>query len=149
VALVHNYSLKRTAAYRRLCYHAVTRQRPLSSSVRPHSALNAIEQLAEKTEAEFTFLCSQGLLRQERRILFPDSFKGGFVLTYAGNGMAVAVEYLDMQFEVRAGEVELFGPNVHPAFSGNMFSREHLLEHLSKLAAVLQAQFAQHVRRAV
>ena len=28
-----NYSLKRTAAYRRLCYHAVTRQRPLSSSV--------------------------------------------------------------------------------------------------------------------
>ena len=29
-----NYSLKRTAAYRRLCYHAVTRQRPLSSSVR-------------------------------------------------------------------------------------------------------------------
>jgi len=31
-----NYSLKRTAAYRRLCYHAVTRQRPLSSSVRWH-----------------------------------------------------------------------------------------------------------------
>ena len=29
-----NYSLKRTAAYRRLRYHAVTRQRPLSSSVR-------------------------------------------------------------------------------------------------------------------
>jgi len=29
-----NYSLKRTAAYRRLCYHAATRQRPLSSSVR-------------------------------------------------------------------------------------------------------------------
>jgi len=34
-----NYSLKRTAAYRRLCYHAVTRQRPLSSSVMPHMAL--------------------------------------------------------------------------------------------------------------
>ena len=32
----HNYSLKRTAAYRRLCYHAVTRQRPLSSSVSAH-----------------------------------------------------------------------------------------------------------------
>ena len=31
-----NYSLKRTAAYRRLCYHAVTRQRPLSSSVSCH-----------------------------------------------------------------------------------------------------------------
>jgi len=29
-----NYSLKRTAAYRRLCYHAPSRQRPLSSSVR-------------------------------------------------------------------------------------------------------------------
>ena len=34
-----NYSLKRTAAYRRLCYHAVTRQRPLSSSVRPRKQL--------------------------------------------------------------------------------------------------------------
>ena len=31
-----NSSLKRTAAYRRLCYHAPSRQRPLSSSVRPH-----------------------------------------------------------------------------------------------------------------
>jgi len=30
-----NCSLKRTAAYRRLCYHAPSRQRPLSSSVRP------------------------------------------------------------------------------------------------------------------
>ena len=29
-----NCSLKRTAAYRRLCYHASSRQRPLSSSVR-------------------------------------------------------------------------------------------------------------------
>ena len=34
--MVPNYSLKRTAAYRRLCYHGVTRQRPLSSSVRAH-----------------------------------------------------------------------------------------------------------------
>ena len=34
-----NYSLKRTAASRRLCYHAVTRQRPLSSSVRPRKQL--------------------------------------------------------------------------------------------------------------
>src|SRR5678816_641543 len=35
----HNYSLKRTAAYRRLCYHAVTRQRPLSSSVRQRRSM--------------------------------------------------------------------------------------------------------------
>ena len=39
VTLRSNYSLKRTAAYRRLCYHAVTRQRPLSSSVRPRKQL--------------------------------------------------------------------------------------------------------------
>jgi len=37
-----NSSLKRTAAYRRLCYHAVTRQRPLSSSVRPRKQLFSV-----------------------------------------------------------------------------------------------------------
>ena len=37
-----NYSLKRTAAYRWLCYHAVTRQRPLSSSVRPLKAVSLV-----------------------------------------------------------------------------------------------------------
>jgi len=31
-----NYSLKRTAANRRQCYHALSRQRPLSSSVSDH-----------------------------------------------------------------------------------------------------------------
>jgi len=37
-----NYSLKRTAAYRRLCYHAIARQRPLSSSVMFHGVLMRI-----------------------------------------------------------------------------------------------------------
>ena len=111
--------------------------------------MNAIEQIADKTEAALAFLSNRGLLFHERRILHPESYKGGFVLTFSGNGETVTVEYLDMQFEVRIGDAELFGSNLHPEFSGNMFSREHLVEHMPKLAAVLQTQLAKHAQRAV
>jgi len=100
----------------------------------------AIEQLADRAEAAFAFLRERGLLLQERRILFPESFKGGFVLTFAGSGKEITIEYLDMQFEVRVDGVELFGSNTHREFAGNMFSRAHLLEHLAQLASVLRTQ---------
>ena len=50
-----NYSLKRTAAYRLLCYHAVMRQRPLSSSVRCSRWL----------------LCAYFFLRSQSRLFAP------------------------------------------------------------------------------
>ena len=99
-----------------------------------------VEQLADSTENALAFLCEQGLHQSGRRILFPESFKGGFVLTYAGNGQELTVAYLDQQLEVCAAEAEIFGPKLHPEFAGNMFSREHLLQYLPKLAQVLRAQ---------
>jgi hypothetical protein len=102
--------------------------------------MNEIELLAAKVES--TFASDLKLMPHERRILFPDSFKGGFVLAFSGYGGSIEVEYLDMQFEARIGEVELFGPKVHPKFSGNMFSREHLAEHLPQLVAVVRSQLA-------
>ena len=106
--------------------------------------MNTIEQLAEATESAFAFLPKLGTPLHERRILFPESFKGGFSLNFSGNGQAITVEYLDMQFEVRAGDIELFGSTVHPGFSGNMFSREHLAEHISTLASVAEALLVKH-----
>jgi len=111
---------------------------PLSRQVEQVGVQHSIEEIAERTTAVFAFLRDDGLLLRERRILFPESFKGGFVLIFAGEGREITVEYLDMQFEVRAGSAEIFGPNTHPQFAGNVFSREHFLEHLSQLAVVVQ-----------
>ncbi|KAJ8136748.1 hypothetical protein OY671_010039, partial [Metschnikowia pulcherrima] len=48
------------------------------------------------------------------------------------------VEYLEMQFEVRSGSSEVFGPHNHQGFGGNMFSEEHLEEHLPKVARLFR-----------
>ena len=70
----------------------------------------------------------------------PESAKGGFVLTVASEDprLRVRIQYLDMQLEVTISGEQAFGDTVHPGFAGNMFSREHLLEALPRLASVIR-----------
>ena len=68
-------------------------------------------------------------------LVAPESFRGGFrIVLQCGLGELVA-SYGDMEFEVHRGERELFGHGVHQGFEGNMFSLEHLKQHLPRIVA--------------
>ncbi len=97
-----------------------------------------VGELASKTERVFAFLSNVGFQLTNRECLSPDSFKGGFVLTYVAANRHVRIQYLDMQLEVSEQNKEVFGPTNHPEFSGNTFSREHLAEHIGHIAKVVE-----------
>ena len=74
-------------------------------------------------------------------------YRGGFHLTLADATDTCEVVYSDLEVEVRFNGSEVFGAKLHTGFSGNMFSREHLREHLPSIAASAAAE-AQGKQRA-
>jgi hypothetical protein len=98
----------------------------------------SVDPLASQTIKEFTFLEEAGHPLENLKVIEPQSFKGGFRLEYRCRKEPLVVTYLDMEFSALHGERELFGAEVHPGFSGNMFSREHLAEHLPAIAIAVR-----------
>ena len=113
------------------------RRAPLTVNVRPHMS-TSVPELLKRTERAFDFLRSAGFELKKRESLSPDSFKGGFVLTYSSRENEIVVQYLDMQLEVSQQGQELFGTTTHPEFSGNMFSRDHLLEYIDEIGEIVR-----------
>jgi len=70
----------------------------------------------------------------------PESFRGGFRIRLIGSSDPMLIEYLEMQLEVTTGGRELFGPTVHAGFEGNMFSNEHLRQHLPRIVVSVSGQ---------
>ena len=95
-----------------------------------------VEALATQTERAFAVFTKRDQRVSSRQILAPESANGGFIITFGQGAGQVVVQYLDMEFVVRSGGREIFGAQHHPSFSGNMFSPEHLAEHLERLAQV-------------
>src|SRR5687767_13321035 len=94
----------------------------------------SVNELAVAADKEFAFLEGLGFPLTEWSEIFPESFKGGFKLIFRGPlGQKVVIRYTDCEFAVRAGKKEIFGPNQHEPFAGNMFSREHLIDALPKI----------------
>jgi hypothetical protein len=106
--------------------------------------MTVFKQLALEAEAAFSFLAERGMHVSDRRLLAPESFRGGFTLTFLGAGLEYSIEYLEMQFRVSAAKAEVFGPTVHPEFGGNMFSAEHLRQYLPQLADIVRRYSDQH-----
>ena len=109
----------------------------------------SVEQLAVAAEEVLACLREAGFQLRSRELFATDSFKGGFLLTFTKCGTVLSVQYLDMEFEAHVDNRELFGAAVHPGFSGHVFSREHLLEHLPRLARAVTSQFTGNLSRAV
>lgn len=98
-----------------------------------------VSDLARATENEFAFLAELGLPIVERCEFAPESYRGGFELTFGGaSGKRVTILYSDYEFDVRADGNEIFGASKHDSFAGNMFSREHLIPALPKLRAAVE-----------
>ncbi len=105
-----------------------------------HMVSISVGDLARAAEKEFAFLEGLGFPLVEWSEIFPESFKGGFKLTFQGSsGAKVKILYTDYEFRVRAGSKELFGASKHESFAGNMFSREHLIEALPKLRQAVES----------
>jgi hypothetical protein len=99
-----------------------------------------LSDLTHATENEFVFLAELGLPIVERREFAPESYRGGFELTFGGaSGKRVTILYSDYEFDVRADGNEIFGASKHDSFAGNMFSREHLIPALPKLRAAIES----------
>ena len=92
----------------------------------------SVETLLADSIAAFSFLGEP----LATRVVVPQDFRGGFVIEYPGD---FRIQYLDCEFTVRRGEVELFGPGNHGGFAGNMFSRDNLPKYLSRIADELRA----------
>ena len=99
-----------------------------------------VDELALAAEKECAFLEGLGFPLAEWSEIFPESFKGGFKLIFRGSsGTKVVIRYTDCEFSVRAGKKEIFGPNQHEPFAGNMFSREHLIGALPKIRQSIES----------
>lgn len=102
-----------------------------------------VNDLALAAENEFAFLEALGLPLVEWSEISPESFKGGFKLIFRSqSGKEVVVNYTDCEFEVHADQKEIFGPNQHPQFAGNMFSREHLIGALPKIRQSIESSLS-------
>jgi hypothetical protein len=102
-----------------------------------------VNELVLAAEKEFAFLEDLGFPLAEWSEIFPESFKGGFKLIFRGpSGQNVVIRYTDCEFAVRAGRKEIFGPNQHELFAGNMFSREHLIGALPKIRESIEASLS-------
>ncbi len=96
-----------------------------------------VEQLVAETKRVFSFLSERGFHLSNHELSFPESFKGGFVLTFGNAEEKFVVQYLEMELEIVRGRIELFGPRNHPEFAGNMFSREHLSENIGRIGQLI------------
>jgi hypothetical protein len=104
--------------------------------------MNAVEQLVDQTVNAFAFLAPSGFKISSRKIIVPESFKGGFTLSYRSGGSSLEIQYSDMEFVVTHDGREMFGATNHPGFAGNMFSREHLAEFLPGLAESIRKELS-------
>ena len=104
--------------------------------------MNAVEQLAEEAVAAFAFLTSAGFRIASRKVIAPESFKGGFILSFRSGSSLLEIQYSDMEFVVTHDGREIFGATSHPGFAGNMFSREHLAEFLPGLAESVRKELS-------
>ena len=100
----------------------------------------SLYELVTEAEQQFRDALGPGLRVTSREIIAESSYRGGFRLVFGGASGQVQVFYGDLELEVTANGRELFGPAVHQGFSGNMFSREHLRQHLPDIAASSSAQ---------
>lgn len=99
-----------------------------------------IEDLAKDAEREFRAAFRSTLVVASCETFWESSYRGGFRLTLTDAAGSCEVLYSDMQLEVHFNGKEVFGIDVHEGFEGNMFSREHLREYLSRIAASAAAQ---------
>jgi hypothetical protein len=109
----------------------------------------SISELSTLAKRELDFLQADGWAFESEKILAPEYYRGGFILHFRRTASELIVEYLEMEFAVKLDGREIFGPQQHPEFSGNVFSREHFAEHLSKLADVVANELAAERRRGV
>jgi hypothetical protein len=93
-----------------------------------------LQTLSRQVQHAFAFLPEGGLRLKEERFTGGDSYRDGFSLEYASATLTCDIEYSDMEFTVSLNGSPIFGARSHPGFAGNMFSREHLAEHLPQLA---------------
>jgi hypothetical protein len=100
-------------------------------------------ELAAQAEQVFGFVSQLGFRQIEREIFWPASFKGGFVIVFESASSSLSVEYSELALLVKVGNSEVFGPSVHPSFAGNMFSAEHLAEHLPQIAERVREALAE------
>ena len=105
--------------------------------------MHSFESLLQETEKSFEFLRDLGFGQEKRSFVAPESYRGGFQISYSKGGSTLEIDYLEMQFEVRLQSSEIFGPTVHPGFGGNMFSGPHLTEHLPQIAQGVRNSFKQ------
>lgn len=109
----------------------------------------SVQELSDRTEGAFGFLSGAGFELRKRKFVSPESFKGGFVLTYAGLGGEIVVQYLDMQLEISRKGQELFGRRTHPGFSGNTFSRDHLIQYVDEIGDIVKKAIVEGDKDAV
>jgi hypothetical protein len=102
-----------------------------------------IDDLLAITKSAFAFVAAHGYSLADTERVFPDSFKGGFVLTWKRLDSSMEVEYLDQQLTVRCDERELFGAAVCGPFAGKMLSPEHLPLAIGRIAVDVQSRIAQ------
>jgi hypothetical protein len=101
------------------------------------------DDLSNDTQKAFAFLHSQGYALVDTKMVWPNSFRGGFILTYSSGDASICVEYLEMEFKVERGGEELFGPGELGPFAGIMFSAENLLKCLDRIAAHVRLRLEQ------
>ena len=96
------------------------------------------ETLIAATQQAFGFLPERGYEGMSVRLVSPESFRGGFTVTYTASDSRIVVSYLEMELTVSKDEEELFGASRRGSFAGNMFSRENLLKCLDRIAAQVE-----------
>jgi hypothetical protein len=99
-----------------------------------------LNELVADAEVQFHNALGPSFRVASREVIAESYYRGGFRLVFANASSQVQVFYGDLELEVTANGCQLFGPAVHQGFSGNMFSREHLKQHLSGIAASSLAQ---------
>lgn len=101
-------------------------------------------------EDAFAFLGPLGFTLQERRVTRGDSFKDGWLLSFAGPKINLTVQYTDAQFEVhfvRAGltvsylEIDRDLFDRRSGFHGDMFPPQELERAIPRIATDIDTHY--------
>ena len=90
----------------------------------------SLEELATDTEVQFLSALGTSFRVAGREVSAALHYRAGFRVVLTDASSIIEVYYGDVELEVTSNGRELFGPTVHAGFAGNMFSREHLRQHL-------------------
>jgi len=101
-----------------------------------------LKQLSHEVQRAFAFLAVFGFHLATETFSGGDSYRDGFWLTYVRGDTECRIDYTDMEFNATVAGVVIFGPGRHLQFSGNMFSREHLLACLPRLSEVVNNELS-------